>query len=128
MFLPHQSDNGLQPWERYPAAAGTYTVGQMLTMKDGKLTALEAASTTTPPYLCMAKKETQDGELLPVIRVTGDMIFETQLGAEAAAAVIGTKLQVRADGLTADAAAAGTFELTHIEGTAAGDTVYGRFQ
>lgn len=127
-FLPHQSDNGLQPWEYYPAAAGSYTVGQMLTMKDGQLTPQTEASTTTPPYLCMASVTVTDGQLVPVIRVTRDVIFETQLSAAAEAAVVGSKLQVSAGGLQVDAAAAGTFEVVFLEGTDAGATVCGRFQ
>lgn len=127
MFLPHKNDNGLQPWERYPAAAGTYEIGQLLNISGGKLTAVEAASTKTPTYVSMARATVAEGENLPVIRVTSAMIFETTLSAEANAAVIGTKLQVSAGGLQVDAAATGTFELVGIEGTAAGDVVRGRF-
>ena len=126
-FLPHQSDNGLQPWEYYPAAGGSYTVGQMLTMNGGQLAPQTTASTVTPPYLCMASVTVTDGQLVPVIRVTRDVIFETQLSAAAEEAAIGTKLQVSAGGLQADAAAAGTFEVVFIDGTAAGNTVRGRF-
>lgn len=127
MFLPHKNDNGLQPWEYYPAAAGEYEIGQMLNIKGGKLTAVDAASSTTPGYVCMARAEVAEGGVLPVIRVTPAMIFETTLSAEAAAAVIGSKLQVSAGGLEADDAAPGTFELVEIEGTAAGSVVRGRF-
>ena len=127
-FLPHQSDNGLQPWEYLPAAAGSYKVGQLLNVTDGKLAAISAVSKTTPPYLCMAEKTVAADELLPVLRVTNDVIFETQLSAEAAAAKIGSLLEVSAGGLEADAAAAGTFEVVFIDGTAVGDTVRGRFK
>lgn len=127
-FLPHQSDNGLQPWEYYPAAAGEYKVGQMVNLTDGKLAPIAGASTTTPQFLCMASVALTEGQNLPVMRVTHDMVFESQLSAEAADAKIGSKLQVSAGGLQVDAAATGTFCLTSIEDTAAGATVYGRFQ
>ena len=31
-FLPHKQEKGLQGWEYLPAAAGSYEVGQMLTV------------------------------------------------------------------------------------------------
>lgn len=127
MFLPQTYDNGLQHWEYLPAAAGTYQVGQCLTVSGGKLAAITAASKTTPPYLCQAQVTVADGEPLPVIRIKEDMILETKLTAEAASAAIGTKLEVSAGGLGADAAAAGTFEVVYLEGTAAESVVRGRF-
>lgn len=128
MFLPYSHDKGTQqPWEYLPAAAGTYKVGQLLDVTGGKLTAIDAAKKTTPAYVCMASKTVAADENLPVQRVSKDDIYETHLSAEAAAATIGTKLEVSAGGLEADAAAAGTFEVTYIEGTAAGSVVRGRF-
>lgn len=128
MFLPHVNDRGThQPWEYLPAAAGSYTVGQLLNVSGGKLTALSAVSTTTPPYLCQANITVAAGENVPVARVSDDVIYETTLSAAAEDAAVGTKLRVSAGGVQADAGAAGTFEVVYIEGTAAGDTVRGRF-
>jgi hypothetical protein len=59
--------------------------------------------------------------------VADDAVYQTRLSAEAAAAAPGTKLEVSAGGLLADAAATGTFEVVHLEGTAADSIVYGRF-
>lgn len=127
MFVPVKRDTGaMLPWEYLGAAAGTYRAGQMLTVTDGKLAALSAPSTTTPPYLCMADVTAADGQVIPVTRVEGDCIYETQLKAEYAAAQVGGKMQVEADGLTASEGA-GNFELVEIFGTALGDTVRGRF-
>ena len=126
-FKPHQNDNGLQPWEEFPAAAGTYVVGQALKVTGGQVAAITAATTTTPPYICMANATVAAGELLPVIRVQKDMIFETELGAAAEAAAIGSKLQVAGGGLVVNASATGTFELVALEGTEAGAIVRGRF-
>lgn len=128
MFSPHKTDTGaVLPWEYMPAAAGTYQAGQLLNAKNGSLTPVSAASTTTPGYLCMANITVTAGQLVPVTRIQHTAIYETQLSAEAAAAAEGTKLQVSAGGLQVDAAAAGSFEVTYIEDTAAGSMVRGRF-
>lgn len=128
MFTPHKRDTGaLQPWENIPAAAGTYQVGQLLNVTDGKLAAISAAETDTPAYLSMYSGTVADGQMLPVIRVNSRIVFETALTAEAAAAKVGSKLQVSAGGLGVDAAATGSFEITYIEDTAAGSRVCGRF-
>ena len=128
MFRPHSSNNGaVLPFEYLPAAAGEYEAGQLLNVTGGKLVKLSAACTTIPAYLCMGKHTVADGENLPVTRVSDDIIYETELGAQAVDAGIGAKLQVSSGGLTADAAAAGKFEVVFLEGTAEGSTVRGRF-
>lgn len=128
MFRPHTSNHGaVLPFEYLPAAAGDYEAGQMLNVTGGKLVAIDAACKTTPAYLCMGKHTVADGENLPVTRVSDDVIYETNLDAEAAAATVGTKLEVSAGGLAADAAAEGTFEVVFLEDTVAGSAVRGRF-
>ncbi len=128
MFLPYSHDKGaLQPWEYLEAAASTYEIGQLLDVSGGKLTAITEAKTTTPAYVCMAKRTVEEGQTLPVQRVCKDVIYETKLSAAAASATVGTKLQVSKGGLLADGAAAGTFEVVYIEGTAADSVVRGRF-
>ena len=128
MFSPHKTDTGaVLPWEYMPAAAGTYQAGQLLNAKNGSLTPVSAASPTTPGYLCVANITVTAGQLVPVTRIQHTAIYETQLSAEAADAAEGTKLQVSAGGLQVDAAAAGSFEVTYIEDTAAGSMVRGRF-
>lgn len=128
MFTPHKTDTGaVLPWEYLPAVAGTYQAGQLLNASAGALNPISAASKTTPGYLCMANITVTEGQLVPVTRIQHTAIYETQLSAEAAAAKEGTKLQVSAGGLQADAAAEGSFEITYIEGTAAGSMVRGRF-
>lgn len=129
-FLPVKSDTGAAtPWEYLPAAAGTYTVGQLLNTTGGKLAAITAATTTTPPYVCMADITVEDGEQIPVVRVGEGRIFETTLSAAAADAKVGSKLQVSKGGLEADGAAAGSFELVEIVNgtTGKGDPVRGRW-
>lgn len=128
MFTPHKRDTaGALPWEYLSAAAGTYKAGQLLKLTDGALAPSSAASTTTLPYLCMADITVEAGGNVPVCRVRNDTIFQTTLSAAAAEAKVGDKLQIAAGGLAVNADAAGTFEVTALEGNAAGDTVWGRF-
>lgn len=127
MFVPVKSNTGaMLPWEYLGAAADTYQAGQMLTVTEGKLAKLGAASTTTPPYLCMADVTATDGQVIPVTRVEGAFLYETTLSAVTADAKPGAKVQVAEDGLTVSQGA-GNFELVDVEGTQKGDTVRGRF-
>lgn len=129
MFSPYKSDTGaVLPWEYLSAAAGTYEAGQVLQVSNGKVAAISAATKTTPPYLCMASITAADGDVIPVTRIDKDRIYVTQLSAEAAAADVGALLEISAGGKEVDAAAAGTFEVVALEGTAAGSNVYGRWK
>lgn len=128
MFYPKNMTGAHVGWEYLPAAAGTYKAGQLLNASDGTLVPVSAASPTTPGYVCMADVTVQEGQTLPVQRIQKGELYVTQLSAEAADAAMGSMLQVSAGGLQVDAAAAGTFEVTCLEGTAAGCEVCGRFQ
>lgn len=115
-----------------PAEAGTYKAGQLLAVDatTGQVEAIAADLTTTPPYLCMADITVETaGTPIPVTRVSRDYIYETTLAEAATGAVVGTKLQVEAGGLTASkpATGSGTFEVVALDGTAAGDAVRGRW-
>lgn len=131
MFVPVKSDTGaVQPWEYLPAAAGEYKAGQLLSVEGGKVTAITAEQTATPPYLSMAdKKVAEDGETLPVVRVGLGEIYETTLSAAAAGLTAGAKLKVSADGMQAayGTGADGTFEAVYVDDTNEGDMVRGRW-
>lgn len=127
MFIPKKMGASVRGWEYLPAAAGSYKVGQLLNAAGGKLSTITAASATTPGYVCMAETTVTEGAVIPVQRIARDEIYVTSLSVDTAAAAIGSKLQVSAGGLQVDGAAAGTFELTYVDGTAAGSEVWGRF-
>ena len=127
MFSPKNLSCAVQPWEYLPAAAGTYKAGQLLNANGGTLKPVSDASNTTPGYLCMADITVAEGEVIPVARVKKDAIYMTQLSVAAEGADIGSMLRVSAGGLQVDSGAAGTFELTDLEGTDAGCEVSGRF-
>lgn len=129
MFIPYKTDAGhVQPWEYLPAAAGSYKVGQLLNVDGGKLAAITAARTATPPYLCMAEITAKEGESIPVTRVRTDTIYDTRLSAAAPDAAIGTMLEISTGGEEVDGAAKGSFEITYLDGTEAGAMVSGRFR
>lgn len=128
MFTIYSHDTGArQPWEYMPAAAGTYKAGQILNAADGYVAPLTVALKTKPHYICMADVTVEEGQNIPVIRVTDNVVYETTLSADAAAAKVGSKLEVSAGGLAVDATAEGVFEVVHIEDTKAGSVVTGRF-
>lgn len=128
MFFPHKSDVGFtQPWEYLPAAAGTYKPGQLLMLKEGQLKVLDSACSDVPPYICQCSRTVAEGEIIPVIRTSDDVIYESRLGKDAPSAKIGTMLQVSKGGEAVDADAAGSFEVTFIEDTTVGSVVCGRF-
>ena len=127
MLIPKNINGTMQPWEYYPAAAGTYKAGQLVNATGGKIQPVSAASKTTPGYVCMADITVEDGGLVPVARIQKDAVYVTELSAEAAAAAIGSMLEVSAGGLAVAAAAAGTFEVTYVAATAAGSEIHGRF-
>ena len=128
MFIIEKHDTGArQPWEYMAAAAGTYKAGQALVVTNGQLSPITDSIQTTPPYICMADVTVAEGQNLPCIRVSDKAIYATELSADSAAAKVGAKLKVSAGGLQVDGAAQGTFEVSYIEGTAAGSVVYGRF-
>ena len=127
MFYPKKICGNLRSWEYLPAAAGTYRAGQLLNVADGLLVSVDAASTSTPPYLCQADRTVAEGETLPVVRVSLDAVYETVLSGDAADVQIGAMLQVSAGGETVDAQAAGSFEVVSLEDTTAGAVICGRF-
>ena len=106
---------------------GSYEVGQALTVSGGKVAKIGAALKTTPNYVSVARKVLADGENLPVMRVKPDIIWQTELSAETAGAVVGAKLEVSAGGMAVDGTDAGTFEVVYAQGTEAGSKVTGRF-
>lgn len=134
MFQPYKSDNGaVLPWEYLEAEAGAYAVGQLLNTDatTGALEAISADLTTTPPYMCMAEKTIETGgeNILPVTRISEDLIYETTLAEAVTGLAVGMKLQVESGGLgvSKPATGSGTFEVVSFEGEAAGDIVRGRF-
>ena len=127
MFMIHKTDTGaVVPWEYLAAAAGEYKAGQLLDVSGGQLTAITAVCSTTPAYLCMGDTTAEAGDVIPVTRVTDDVIYENYENELESDTKVGSKMSVGAGGLTLVGVTAGTFEVTYLE-NADGGVVRGRF-
>ena len=68
------------------------------------------------------------GDIIPVMRVLPDMMFETTFQAAASSVKLGDKVTLHTDGLQVTATtASGVAEVVGMDGTAAGDRVRVRF-
>lgn len=125
-FIPAQTCE--YPIEYLPAEAITPKIGLCLALDGTNSGQLEVS--VTPQFICLCEKAAAvaAGELIPVLRITPDMVFavtldgSTSLKAGAIAAVKSDGMQIDADGTTSRC-----FLLEHLTGTASGDLVYGRF-
>lgn len=129
MFLIHTTDDGRIPsYEYLPAAGITPKVGMALVANSGNLAV--ATGATKPTYISMAERDNAvaAGDLIPVIRVQPDVIFEVALSAAGASLKTGQKVTIATDGLKVTATTTdGVAEIVEILGTAAGDKVRVRF-
>ena len=100
MFLIHTTDDGRIPgFEYLPAAAITPKAGMALVVNNGNLAV--ATGTTKPTYISMANRDSAvtAGDLIPVVRVQPDMIFEVPFTADGSSLKVGQKVTVHTDGL-----------------------------
>ncbi len=96
-FIPYSSEDGrVQPWQYLPATAIKPTVGMALVLSSGKLAI--ATGTTKPTYISMfeAKSTLAAGDIIPVIPVERDQIFETTCSASLSGAAVGAKVTLHA--------------------------------
>ena len=129
MFLIHSIDDGRNaPLEYLPAGAITPKVGLALSQSSGLLAV--ASGSTRPSYICMTQRAAAvpSGTVIPVIRVDGDIVFETVFSASASSIKLGDKVTVASDGLRVTATKTdGVAEVVSMDGTASGSTVRVRF-
>jgi len=128
-FLIQQVDGGRVPGIEYlPCSAITPKVGMALVQSGGNLAI--ASGTTAPTYVSMIEKEAAcaAGDIIPVMRVLPDMVFETTFSTAASAIKLGDKVTLNTDGLQVTATTtSGVAEVVGMDGTAAGDKVRVRF-
>lgn len=129
-FKVHSTDDGRVPGIEYlPCGAITPKAGMALVQTSGNLAI--ATGTSKPAYISMCERETActAGDVIPVMRVQPDMIFETVWSAAATAINLGDKVTLHAsDGLQVTATTTGgVAEVVGMDGTAVGNTVRVRF-
>ena len=128
-FKIHSVDGGRVPGIEYlPCSAITPKVGMALVQSSGNLAL--ATGTTKPTYISMIDKSAActAGDIIPVIRVLPDMIFETEFSASASAINLGDKVTLASDGLRVTATtSSGVAEVVYGAGGASGDTCRVRF-
>ena len=128
-FYIHSVDDGRVPAIEYlPCGAITPKVGMALVQTGGNLAIASGAA--KPAYISMCERETAcaAGEVIPVIRVQPDVIFETTFSAAATAIILGNKVTLHTDGLQVTATTTdGVAEVVGMDGTAAGSPVRVRF-
>ena len=128
-FKIHMTDDNRVPGIEYlPAAAITPKIGMALIQSGGNLTI--ASGTTAPTYISMCEKDNAcaAGDIIPVIRVNKDMMFETAFSSAATALKLGDKVTINTDGLTVTATKTnGVAEIVYMEGMDAGDMCLVRF-
>lgn len=127
-FMIHSTDDGRVPATEYlPAGTITPKAGMALTQTGGLL--VSAVGTTAPSYIAMCEREQtcEAGEDIPVIRVSGDVIFEATFSADADSVALGDKVTISADGLSVTATTGGPAEVVYIDGTEKGSMCRVRF-
>ena len=129
-FLLHKVDSGfVPPYEYMPAGAITPKVGLALTVTSGNLAVCGA--TTKPSYIAMCERSEActAGEIIPVMRVSDDIIFAVPAQAAMTSVKIGDKVTLHTDGMQVTATTtSGVATVVGSEGTAVGNIQYVRFE
>lgn len=129
-FKIYKTDDGRIPGIEYlPCSAITPKVGMALVQSSGNLAI--ATGTTAPTYISMCEKDSActAGDIIPVIRVSKDMVFETTFSAAATSIKLGNKVTLHAsDGMSVTATTTdGVAEVVYMDGTASGAMCRVRF-
>lgn len=132
MFVPHKTAAGnVIPWETLPAGAITPKAGMALIQASGNL--VIAVGANAPAYISMCDRDSActAGDLIPVIRVDHDTIYETTNSAAFSSVKRGDKVTLHeSDGLQVTAATGGAAEVVDFDDAAEagpGGKVYVRF-
>lgn len=127
-FVPYQTADGhVPPWEYLPASAITPKVGLLCVLTSGKLAV--AGATDKPEFVCMQDRDAAvaAGTIIPVIRVTEDIIFATTNTAAFTSINIGD-LVTTASGLQVTATkTSGVAEVVGFDATATGSEIKVKF-
>lgn len=129
MFLIHTVEGGHIPAFKYlPAGAITPKVGLALVQTNGNLAL--ATGTTKPTHICMLEKDSAltAGDIIPVIEVTPEIIFETTCSASFASIKKGDKVTIANDAAqVTNTKTSGVATVVAGDGGASGEKVLVRF-
>jgi len=130
MFKLHSYDGSekIAGIEYLPCSAITPKVGTALIQSSGNLAL--ATGSNAPTYISMCEKSAActAGDIIPVIRVNHDMIFETTFSADPTSINIGDKVTLHSDGEQVTATtASGVAEVVYKDGNASGAMCRVRF-
>lgn len=83
------------PHEYQPAAAMAVKYGEALYFSNGVL--IKGTSTAVPEYISMFEGTTVSGQIIPVVAVCEDEIYETTLSAAGTSLKLGDKVTIATD-------------------------------
>ena len=122
-------DGHVPPWEYLPFSAIQPKVGMALILSSGKLAI--ATGTNKPEFICMAEHPAAvtAGTIVPVIRVTPEILFKTSNSASLSSAAVGAKVTLHASSgmQVTGTTSSGVAEIVAKSGDATGSDVYVRF-
>lgn len=130
MFFPHKidgSDLSMSP-EYLPCSAIQPLVGLALTQSGGNL--VICTGTNKPTYISLCEKPVAcaAGDIIPVLRVSPDIVFQTEFSAAATSIKLGNKVTIDSYGQKVTATTTdGVAEVVAIEDAAVGGKCYVRF-
>ncbi|MBP5729548.1 MAG: hypothetical protein J6Y48_20975 [Clostridia bacterium] len=96
-FIPHSNEDGrVPPWKYLPCSAIQPTIGMALVQTSGNLAI--ATGTTKPTHISMVEADATltAGDLIPVIEVQPDQVFECTNSAALTSVNIGQKVTLHA--------------------------------
>ena len=119
----------MPPWEYLPAATIHPSMGLALILDDGLLSV--AAATDKPQFICMREGDEDEvcnfGDMIPVIRVSDDIIFETKNNNAFDEIYLGDKVTLK-DGLFVTATTTnGVATVVDFDGCVKGSRVHVKF-
>lgn len=130
MFAPYKRNALTDALEYLPVTgAEAVALGEALSLSSGKLT--KCAATTKPTFIAMGActgAEATAGKLIPVLRVSKEIVYETVLTAAYSAIAAGALVTLASTGLGITATTTnGVAEIVSWDGKASGDKVRVRF-
>ena len=130
-FIPYSNEDGRKtPWQYLPVSAIKPSIGMALVMSSGKLAI--ATGTTKPQSISMyeAADTMTAGDIIPVIPVLPDEIFETTNSASLASVYVGQKVTLHASNgcQVTGTTSSGVAEIVDkVDGSATGNRVLVKF-